>query len=115
MWKWNVDDSDKGRYDMILGQYILPELGLNLKFSEHIIEAYGGPFNRSTTPIVDFGAYIFKDLNTGNITPEESFTNAYVQELYESEHVCTATKQLCVILDAKYEKVDLHKVMENQC
>ena len=22
-WKWHVDDSDKGRYDMILGKYIL--------------------------------------------------------------------------------------------
>ena len=43
------------------------------------------------------------------------FTNAYVEELYESEHVCTATEQLRVILDAKYEKADLHKVMENQC
>ena len=31
------------------------------------------------------------------------------------EHVRTATKQLCVILDAKYEKADLHKVMETQC
>ena len=28
--------------------------------------------------------------------------------------MCTATKQLSVILDAKYEKADLHKVMENQ-
>ena len=27
----------------------------------------------------------------------------------------TATKLLRVILDAKYEKSDLHKVMENQC
>ena len=43
------------------------------------------------------------------------FTKAYVREVYESEHVCTATKTLRVILDAKYEKADLHKVMENQC
>ena len=27
----------------------------------------------------------------------------------------TATKGLCVILDAKYEKSHLHKVMETQC
>ena len=31
------------------------------------------------------------------------------------EHVHTATKLLCVILDAKYDKADLHKVMETQC
>ena len=47
--------------------------------------------------------------------PEESFTNDYVKELYESEHVRTATKLLHVILDAKYEKEDLHKVTETHC
>ena len=30
MWKCHVDDSAKGRYDMILGKYLLIELGLNL-------------------------------------------------------------------------------------
>ena len=28
-WKCYVDDSDKGRYDMILVRYLLTELGLN--------------------------------------------------------------------------------------
>ena len=65
--------------------------------------------------MVDLGTYIFKDLNTGKSTPKESFTNAYVKEVYESEHLRSATKRLRVILDAKYEKVDLHKVMETQC
>ena len=65
--------------------------------------------------MVDPGTYIFKDFNKGKIKPELFLTNAYVRELYESEHVRTATKRLRVILDAKYEKVDLHNVMENQC
>ena len=43
------------------------------------------------------------------------FNDAYVEEVYESEHIRTATKRLHVLLDAKYEKSDLHKVMENQC
>ena len=30
------------------------------------------------------------------------------------EHVCTDTKCLHVILDAKYDKADLHKFMETQ-
>ena len=88
---------------------------MNLKFSEHVIEADDGPFNRSTTPMVDFGTYIFKDLNTGKITPEETFTNSYIDEVYGSEHVHTAKKRLRLILDAKYEKEDLRKVMETQC
>ena len=38
--------------------------------------------------MVGFGTHIFKYLNTGKITLEESFTNADIEELYESEHVC---------------------------
>ena len=54
--------------------------------------------------MVDLVTYIFKDFNKGKITPKEYFTNNYVEELYESEHVHNTTKQLRVILDAKYEK-----------
>ena len=114
-WRCHVDDSSEGRYGIISGHNILTELGLNLKLSEHVIEADDGTFNGSTTPMVDLGTYAFKDLNQGKFTPEYFFTNSYVEEVYESEHVLTATKQLRVILDAKYEKLDLHKVMENQC
>ena len=65
--------------------------------------------------MVDLGTYIFKYFNGGKVTPEESFTNAYVEEVYESQHVRTATKRLRVIFDSRYKKEDLHKVMENQC
>ena len=63
----------------------------------------------------ELGTYAFKILNTGEITPEEQFTNAYAEEIYELEHVRTATKQLRIILYAKYESSDLHKLMETQC
>ena len=65
---------------------------MNLKCSEHVIKSDDGPFNGSTTPMVDLGTYIFKDLNIGKIIPEESFTNSYVEEVYESSHVRTTTK-----------------------
>ena len=42
--------------------------------------------------MVDLGTYEFKDLNTGNITPEESFTNAYADEIHESQQVRISTK-----------------------
>ena len=64
--------------------------------------------------MVDLGTYEFESLNTGKSTPEKSFTNAYVKEVYESEHVHTATKRLSIILDAKYEKVNLYRVTETQ-
>ena len=69
-WKCHVDNSAKGRYDMILGRYLLTTLGLNLKLSDHFIEADDGPFKGSTSPMVDMGTYEFKYLNTGNITPK---------------------------------------------
>ena len=42
-WNCHVHDSVKGRYDMILGSNIFRALGLNIKFSEHIIKADDGP------------------------------------------------------------------------
>ena len=38
-WNCCVDNSAKGRYIIILGRDILKSLGLNLKFSYHVIEA----------------------------------------------------------------------------
>ena len=94
-WKCYVDGSYTGKYDMILGLYLLTQW--------------------STTPIVYLGTYIFKYLYIEKITPGELLTDAYVEELYESEHVLTATKTLRVILYSKSEKENLHKVMETQC
>ena len=37
-WDCHVDNFDKGRYKILLGQDILTALGLNLKFSEHVIK-----------------------------------------------------------------------------
>ena len=55
---------------MILGRYLLSALGLNIKLSYHVIEAYDGHFKVSTAPMVDLSKYEFKDLNTGKIIPE---------------------------------------------
>ena len=68
--KCHLDDSPKGRYDMLLGQDMLTELVLNLEFSEHVIEADYGPFNGYTTPMVYLVKNIFKDLNARKTTPE---------------------------------------------
>ena len=114
-WKYHVGDSAKGRYYMILGRDLLTELVLNLKFYDRVIESDDRSFKGYTTPMVYLGMYEFKILNTGEITPEESFTNAYVDEVYDLEHVCTSTKLLRVILDAKYDKEDLRKFMETWC
>ena len=69
---------------MILDRDILTELGLNLKKSDNIIEVYDGHFIGSTAPMVDLGAHVFRYFNTRGIKPEESFTDAYIKEVYES-------------------------------
>ena len=37
MWKFHVDESTYGRYDMILGRYLLTAMGLDLKFYDNAI------------------------------------------------------------------------------
>ena len=44
--------------------------------SDEVVEADGGPFKESSAPMVDLGMHKFKYLNTGKLTPEESFMNA---------------------------------------
>ena len=65
-----MDNSAKGRYDMILGRYIWTELGLNLILSYHLVETDGVPLKGLTAPMVDLGMYEFKKLDTRNIKPE---------------------------------------------
>ena len=73
-----MDEDAKCRYDMILGRYLLTDLGLDIKISEHLIEADSGPLKGSKTPMVNLGPYEFNILNTGEITPEESFINTLI-------------------------------------
>ena len=58
-WDCHVDDSAKVRYETVLSRDILTSLGMNLKFSDHVIEAYDGTFKRSAQPMVDLGVYEF--------------------------------------------------------
>ena len=44
------------------------------------MEGGDGPFEGLTSPMVNFGEYEFKYLNTGKISPEEYYICAYVEE-----------------------------------
>ena len=70
-WNWHMDDSAKGRYNIILGRDILTQLGLNKKNYNHVIEGDDGPFDVYTAPMIDLGTYEFKDIETIKIIPEE--------------------------------------------
>ena len=45
-------------------------------------------------PMVDLVMYEFTYLETGKITPELLFMNAYTYAVYESEQVCAYTTKL---------------------
>ena len=68
---FHVDDSAKGRYDMILGRYILKALGFNVKLSEHDTKSDYGPLKGSSALMINLGTYEFINLNTGKYTPKE--------------------------------------------
>ena len=97
-----MDDSAKGIYDMILDRYILTQSGLNQRCYNNSIEGDDGTCGISTVAMIDMGEYEFKYCVTIKITTEELFMNAYTEEAYESEHVCTSNKVSLTILDAKY-------------
>ena len=78
-WAFSLTRSPWGRTWSIMGSPILCTT-----WPENVIEADDGPLKRYKISMVDLGMYVFKELNTGKITPEESFTNAYIKELYDS-------------------------------
>ena len=61
----------------------------------------------------NLGTNEFLIFNTGKITPQKSFVNLYIEEVYGSENLFTSTKLLYIILYAKYEKAHLNKVIKS--
>ena len=66
-WKCHVDKSTNGRYDMILGRYLLTALGLNIKFYKNVIIGGEGPYEGCSESMVDISKYDF------NIITDEKF------------------------------------------
>ena len=65
-----MDEYTKVGCDIILDIDILTSLGLNIKFSWHLFEAYDGTLKRSAAPIVNMGTDEYKFINTVKITSE---------------------------------------------
>ena len=65
-----VDDSAKGRYDMILGINPLPDLGFDVNLSHYVIESDDGTLKGYTASMVDLGTFLIQYLYTGKITAE---------------------------------------------
>ena len=57
---FHVDNSSKGIYDMFLDRDILRALGLNIKLSDHVIQADDSPLKGSAATMIYMDTYEFK-------------------------------------------------------
>ena len=55
-----MDDTAEGRYYMILGRDLLIELGLDIKFSYHVIIGDSVSYEGCSSPTIDVHNYDFK-------------------------------------------------------
>ena len=100
-WSFHVDDLQKNSgYDMIIGQDLLLELKLDLCYSNCTINGNGGTYKGCTAPM-KYPTNFRDDASLGN------------EELWEIEHVLDSTRRLRRILDAKYQKAYLIKIISN--
>ena len=58
-WKFHVNESTKGRYNMIPGRYLLTALGLGLHFFNCIIVGGKVPYEGFLAPMVDVSNYYY--------------------------------------------------------
>jgi hypothetical protein len=95
-WKFHVDNSKrvgKSRYDMILGRDLLEQLPPDIKFSDRTI----------TWQLVTIPTKNMDELDNENI-------NEIVEQCYETGHLGKVTHRTMEILDASYEKANLHTI-----
>ena len=59
-------------------------------------------FERCIGTMGFLGMYEYKILNKENITPEESFENSYIEEVFQFKNVHTSNELLRTLLDDKY-------------
>ena len=101
MWSFHVDDLRKNsRYDMIIGWYLLLELKLDLCFSDYKIKGNGGAYEGCTAPMK----------YPSNLCDDTRFIN---EVWWESEHVLNSMQHTRRILDEKYQKANLSKIVSN--
>ena len=67
----HVDNYTEGRYNMILGRYLITTMVLDIKFSDNIIIDRAGTHEGFLAPMVDRNNYEFKILMDKTIKPEE--------------------------------------------
>ena len=83
--------------------------------SDNIILGGEGPYEACSASMVDTSNYDFNIIRYKTVKLEESFISSYVNECLESESEISATRRMRRILDVKYKKADLNKVISKKC
>ena len=65
--------------------------------------------------MVDVINYDFNIITDRTVKPEEYVINSYGNGCFEPKSAISATRRMRNILDAKYKKEDLNRVMIEQC
>ena len=100
---------------MILYIDPLTVLRLNLNFSENVIIGSDGPYEGLLAPMVDIRNYNFTYLADKIVKLKKYFINSYHDICLKYESVISSTQRMHRILDHKYEKGNLNKVIAEQC
>ena len=97
-WTCHVDDTTTAtdsQYDMILGRDLLETLGIIINFNDHTMT-----WEEATIPMKEYGSI-----------PTLQAADAYCDEIFMTDIENEITARMTRILDAKYEKADLAKVV----
>ena len=68
-WKFHVDESTTGRYDMILGRDLLTALVLHIKFAENVMHVVEVPYKACSSPMFEVNNYNFNILTGETVEP----------------------------------------------
>ena len=79
-----MDDSNEGRYNVVIGSYLFTASVIDLNFYDNTIECGKVPHQGCTSSMVNLNNYNFNPIN-GKMLPfsEESFNDAYMNAFYE--------------------------------
>ena len=105
--QWHVSDSTEVQYSVIIVSDILMPLGIGVKIFNNRIVCEEQTFQKFTSPIMSLDDYYFQPLH-GRLRAFLGiiFIISYVRKCYEPKTVCSATKILRTMIDAKYENLD---------
>ena len=65
--------------------------------------------------MVNVRNYNFTSILDITVKPEESFMNSYTDKCLKSDSAISSTAKMHIVLDYKYRKADLNRVMIKQC